>query len=166
MKQGIFVALAALALAFASVPDTTAHAWGGWHNPNLNLKLTGSSFAEDPDDLGDTRSIQTGLVRGKFVRGVFNTETVNGTAGPTPGCDIVGGSVTTNFVVTFHDGSAVSATAQPGSIYCSDGVVFDADFIADIVSGTGRYAGATGTVDVSASISDFIATGTLRFHFD
>lgn len=161
MKSGIFIAAAVLGLALFAPPD--AHGWWS-HGPELNLSFSGSNFitSSDPDgsptDLGQaSTSMQSGLVRAKHMRAVFTAQTQIDAAMPDGRCPPqtpVGGDLSTTIVVTYYDGSILSIATGPGSFYCSDGALFVVEFLGTITGGNGRFEGASGTWEGTASALD------------
>jgi hypothetical protein len=168
MKTGIFIALAALALAVVAVPD--AHGW--WHRgPELNLRVAGSSFITSSQDDGTPSplggvftSMQSGKAKGAGG-GIFTSQAVVGAAGLEPRCEPpfpLGGNITFfQVVLTDSDGSILTLQASEDSFYCTDGSTFVANAGGSVLGGEGRYEGATGTWDVSAQIFQSRVTGTL-----
>jgi hypothetical protein len=172
MKTGIFVALAALALAVAAVPD--AHGAGG---PDLDLWAAGSSLVTSSQDDGTPTPIdgrpftamQSGIVKGSGG-GIFTSQTVVGQAGLDPRCEAplpLGGDVTLfTLVLTDNDGSMLTLGAVEDSFYCTDGVAFAGNLRGSVLGGEGRYEGATGTWDISAQIVQSRVTGSITVDLD
>ena len=155
MKKGIFLALAALALAVVAVPD--AHGDGG---RDLHMKTFGGNvISSDTDgiptliDGGAITAIQSGKTKGSGSPDLFSTSAlaaVDFANLPTPGCPAAmpfGGAIDATLVFTYNDGSLLSLATELGSFYCSDGTNFTVDFVGTVVGGNGRFEGATGTWD-------------------
>ena len=162
MKKGIFIALAALALAVFAVPE--AH---GNDGQSLDLRLSGSNFVTSSTDEGrptpvDGLSALTALANG-IAKGsgspLFTAQSVveplpDNPADFPPAClamGLAGAGVSTTSVFTFNDGSVLSLTTDPAiSFYCTDGTDFTVEFGGMVAGGTGRFEGATGTWEGTA----------------
>ncbi|MGB5696291.1 MAG: hypothetical protein WBM46_11605 [Polyangiales bacterium] len=171
MKKGIFVALAALALAVFAVPD--AQAW--WHKgPDLRLKLSGSTMTISTENGVPTPNTQAGVAYGSGItKGsgspIFVDRVTYGTAAPDGRCPAnlpFGADLTTVLVFTYHDGSIIELSAGEGSFFCTDGVVFDAELQGTVVGGEGRFDGASGTWDGSAEVDGARLTGDVAVDLD
>ena len=147
MKTGIFIALAALALAVFAVPDAL-----GKSGPDLDMRLAGSNFITSsgddgrPTPLGQvSTSIQSGISKGSGSA-IFTAQTIIEAAGADDRCSpLLGADLSTSTVLTYSDGSILSLVTGPGSFYCTDGSVFLVDFAGTVAGGEGRFEGATGT---------------------
>ena len=176
MKKGIFVAIAALALAVFAVPEAQSKS-----GRSLDLRLSGSIFVTSSTDEGrptpiDGLSALTALSSG-IAKGsgspLFSTQTVVEPLPENPadypaGCLALdppqaGAGLSTTTVFTFKDGSLLSLTSDPEiSFYCTDGLVFTAEFGGMVAGGTGRFEGATGTYESTAEV--VAGTGRLTAH--
>lgn len=178
MKKGIFVAIAALALAVFAVPEAQ-----GKNGRSLDLRLSGSIFVTSSTDEGrptpvDGLSALTALSSG-IAKGsgspLFSTQTIveplpENPADFPPAClamdpPMAGAGISTTTVFTFKDGSLLTLTSDPEiSFYCvsADGVVFTAEFGGMVAGGTGRFEGATGTFESTADVVS--GTGRLTSH--
>ena len=150
MKTGIFVALAALALAVFAV----AGAQDGDRGRVQKLRLSGSTFITSSEGGMPTpmpgfqtfTSLASGIVKGSDAA-VFSTQSITGPALPDDRCTDpllpFGGDISFTTVVTYADGSILSWESD--TFYCSNGadVVFEAE--SNITGGEGRFEGATGT---------------------
>jgi hypothetical protein len=158
MKTGIFIALAALALAVFAVPDAY-----GMEGADLHMKIFGGNhISSDTDgvptliDGGAITAIQSGKTKGSGSPSLFSTtalEAVDLSNLPTPGCPAampLGSGLSSTVVLTYQDGSLLSLTTEPGSSYCSDGTLFTVDFFGTVAGGNGRFEDATGTWEGTA----------------
>lgn len=153
MKKGIFVALAALALAVFLVPQAQ-----GKSGRTLDLRFSGSNFTTSsvdgrPTPLGVvSTSLQSGIVKGPGG-GIFSAQTVVEEAGQLDECGpLPGGELSTTVVITYNDGSILSFATSSGSFFCfdpEDGVFF-VNFVGIVTGGEGRFEGASGTWEGSA----------------
>ena len=173
MKKGIFVALAALALAVFAVPD--AHAWwGNHHRPDLSMTLSGSTITISTENGVPTPTTQAGVAYGSGItKGsgspIFVDRVTYGTAAPDGRCPAdhpFGADLTSNLVFTYYDGSIIELFAGEGSFFCTDGVVFDAELQGTVVGGEGRFDGASGTWNGSAQIDGARLTGDVNVDLD
>ena len=164
MKTGIFIALAALAVAVFAVPD--AHAWW-WHHrgPDLHMELFGgnhisSDTGGEPTllDGGPLTAIQSGQTKGSGNPDVFSTAALGATDFvnvPAPGCPAAlpfGGAIDVTLVFIYRDGSLLSLTTDPNvegepptSFYCTDGTNFTTDLVGSVAGGNRRFEGSAGT---------------------
>jgi hypothetical protein len=153
MKTGIFVALAALALAVFAVPDAY-----GMEEADLHMEVFGGNvISSDTDgeptliDGGAITAIQSGQTKGSGNPSVFSTtalDAVDFSNLPAPGCTAampLGAAISGTLIFTYSDGSLLSLTSEAGSFYCSDGTIFTVDFVGSVAGGNGRFEGATGT---------------------
>lgn len=167
MKKGIFIAVAALALAVMAVPE--AH---GKNGRSLDLTLSGSIFVTSSTDgrptptdgLSAITSLSNGIAKGSGSP-VFTAQSVTeplpeSPADYPPAClamdpPIAGAGLSATTVFTFADGSLLTITTDPEiSFYCSDGVDFTVEFGGMVEGGTGRFEGASGSWEGTA-----VATG-------
>lgn len=150
MKKGIFVAIAALALALFAVPEAQ-----GKSGRTLDLRLAGSNFITSSTDEGRptplgqvSTSLQSGIVKGGGSA-VFSSQTVIEQAGQDDRCgELPGAALSTTTVLTYNDGSILSLTTDnEASFFCFDPIsgLFFVDFEGTVVGGVGRFEGATGT---------------------
>jgi hypothetical protein len=171
MKTGIFVTVAALALALFAVPE--AH---GNDGSDLNLRLAGSNLITSsteegrPTPLGEvSTSLQSGIVKGSSGAGIFSAQTIIEEALPDPRCPLelpVGNDLSTTFVLTYADGSILSGTTGPDSFFCSDGVVFSVEFVGIVTGGERRFEGATGTWEGTARAESSRVTAEITVDLD
>ncbi len=171
MKKGIFIAMAALGLALFAVPE--AH---GVDGQTLNVRLSGSSFITSSQDdgtptpaTGAFTSLQSGIAKGSGSA-IFSAQTVVAEAAlPDARCPAelpFGNDLTTTFVTTYSDGSILSGTSGTGSFFCTDGLVFLANFVGTITGGEGRFEGATGTWEATARTQSARVTGEVSIDLD
>jgi hypothetical protein len=162
MKTGIFIALAALALAVFAVPEAQ-----GKSGRTLDLQFSGSNFTTSsvdgrPAPLGVvSTSLQSGILTGSGG-GIFSAQTVVEEAGQRDECGpLPGGELSTTIVITYNDGSILSIASSPGSFFCFDPVdgVFFVDFVGTVTGGEGRFEGAGGTWEGSARAQAARLTG-------
>lgn len=168
LKTGIFIALAALALAVFAVPEAQ-----GKSGPDVDQRISGGVFIIDVDEDGNTTS-STNLI----AKGAPGKAQVNGVIefGPLLGFDercpaeLPFGSdlIRLNWAETFEDGSVLSGAASPGQAVCSDGVVNAIPVVGIITGGTGRFEGASGAweVDASSPLTNNSVTGTFTADLD
>ena len=175
MKFGIFVALAALALAVFAVPD--AHAWWGHHHgPDVDQQLFAQTISinVDEDPAGNSTSVVSGIAKGQPGGAdvsavlVFKTQFA-----PDSRCPVelsLGAEVIRfEWGEVYSDGSLLSGFADPGQVFCTDGVTLTAAELTGTVSGgTGRFEGRTGTWSTVASspTASTNTTGTFTVDFD
>jgi hypothetical protein len=169
MKAGVFIALAALALAVVAVPEAQGKSGG-----DVDQRISGSVFVTDVDDTGVTTSSASLLAIGQpgtaQVQGLIVFEPVLGVDGRCPeefplGSDLI----SLDFVETFNDGSLLIGTVSPGQAVCTNGVTNIVDVVGRITRGTGRFEGASGTWQVEASTPagpDAGATGSFTADLD
>jgi hypothetical protein len=170
MKTGIFIALAALALAVFAVPDAYGNS-----GPDLDLRLSGSSFITSSQDDGTptpateaSTSLQSGIAKGSGSA-IFSAQTVIEQPLPDARCPAVlpfGNDLTTSVVFTYDDGSILSITTGADSFFCSDGVLFVAEFAGTVTGGDGRFEGATGTWEGTAQVDGTRVTGNVSVDLD
>jgi hypothetical protein len=171
MKYGIFIALAALALAVVAVPEAY-----GSQGRGLKLRVAGSNVITSSQDDGTPSplggvftALQSGIVQGAGG-GVFTSQTVVDQAGLDPGCEAPllfgAGFIFLRIVVTDNDGSILTLQGSEDSFYCTDGVAFVANLVGTVLEGRGRYEGATGTWDGSVDTSNSSLTGSLTVELD
>lgn len=174
MKTGIFVALAALALAVFAVPD--AHAWWGQHQPsNVYQRLSAQTISVnvDEDPAGNSTSVVSGIAKGQPGTAdvsavlVFKTTFVPDSRCPMElplGADVI----RFEWGEVYKDGSLLSGFADPDQAFCTDGILTAADLTGVITGGTGRFEGASGTWRVVASspTANTNTTGTLTVDLD
>ncbi|MBW2191928.1 MAG: hypothetical protein JRG93_20555 [Deltaproteobacteria bacterium] len=154
MKKGIFVALAALALAVFAVPEAQ-----GSNGRTLNVSLAGSNYASSdengmptPLDGQPLVAVQNGIVKGGGgALWTSNAELEQVPANPLefpPDClaqGLAGAPLTLSFVLMYNDGSLLSLSAGPdSSFFCTDGTNFTVDVAGIVTGGNGRFEGATG----------------------
>jgi hypothetical protein len=156
MKTGIFIALAALALAVFAVADAQGEDAGRVQK----LRLSGSTFITSSEGGMPTpmpgfqtfTSLSSGIVKGSDAA-VWSSQAITGPAFPDARCTdpllSFGGDISFTTVVTYADGSILSWESD--TFYCSDGmvVVFEAE--SNVTGGEGRFEGATGTVKSAAT---------------
>lgn len=154
MKIGIFVALAALALAIFAVPEAQ-----GSVGQTLNVSLAGSNFITSDEDGVPTpldgqpiTAIQNGIVKGSggaiFTSNAALEQVPENPLEFPPDClaqGLAGAPLTISFVLTYNDGSILSLATGPGSFFCTDGTDFSVDSVGIVTGGNGRFEGATGT---------------------
>ncbi|MDH3622857.1 MAG: hypothetical protein OES69_16765 [Myxococcales bacterium] len=176
MKKGIFVAIAALALAVFVVPAAQ-----GKHGRSLDLRLSGSNFITSsqpdgtPTPLGQvSTSLQSGIAKGSGSP-IFSAQTVIEAPGADPRCGgLPGAGLSTTSVLTYNDGSILSLTTDDEkSFYCfeqtsADPVagIFIVEFEGTVTGGTGRFEGATGTWVGSAEAQSSRVTADLEIDLD
>jgi hypothetical protein len=154
MKTGIFVAMAALALAVFGIPDSPSQAQG----TSLDVRLSGGNFITSSEDGRPTpldgrviTAMQSGIVKGGGG-GIFSSQTVleEVPANPAdfpPDClamGLAGADLSATLVLIYKDGSLLSIATEPGSFYCTDGTFFTVEFEGIVTGGEGRFEGATG----------------------
>jgi hypothetical protein len=169
MKTGIFIAMAALALAVFAVPNAQGNS-----GPDLSMSVAGSNFITSsgddgrPTPLGQvSTSMQSGISKGSGSA-IFTAQTVIEQFGQDGRCSpLVGADLSTTIVLTYNDGSILSLVTGAGSHYCTDGSVFIVDFGGTVEGGEGRFEGATGTWTGTA-LSEPVArlTGELSVDLD
>lgn len=178
MKPGIFIAVAAMAIALVSAPDVEAKGWG-WGGHDLHLRVAGSNYivsnlpngTPTPPETTST-SIANGIAKGSGG-GIFSAQNVAQGIDPEnpfdPRCEgtllPLGNDIATTVVITQPDGSILSLVTA-GSYYCTDGVTFVAEFGGNVLGGEGRYEGATGTWEGTAQVFQSRVTGTLDVDLD
>ena len=153
MKKGIFVALAALALAIVAVPD--AHGDG---ERDLHMTVFGGNVVSSdtdgiptPIDGGAIHATQSGKTKGSGSPSLFSSAAlaaVDFNNLPAPGCPAampLGSDIDATLVFIYDDGSLLSIATELGSFYCSDGTNFTVSFVGSVVGGNGRFEGATGS---------------------
>lgn len=154
MKKGIFVALAALALAVFAVPEAQ-----GKNGRSLDISLSGSLFvtsntADGRPTMTDGRvltALASGIGKGSGSP-LFSMQVVNEQFGPDARCAPFGGAdVSATIVLTYNDGSILSLETTDNSFACSDGVLFVAEIAGTVTGGDGRFAGATGSFNGSGT---------------
>jgi hypothetical protein len=181
MKKGIFIALAALALAVFAVPEAQ-----GKHGRSLDLRLSGSNFITSsqpdgtPTPLGQvSTSLQSGIAKGSGSP-IFSAQTVIEAPGQDERCgELPGAGLSTTSVLTYDDGSILSITTDDEkSFYCFEPTSFDPDtglpiagiftveFEGTVTGGTGRFEGATGTWVGSAEAESSRVTAHLEIDLD
>jgi hypothetical protein len=146
MKTGIFIALAASALAVFAV----AGAQGEDEGRVQKLRLSGSTFITSPTPMPGIQtftSLASGIVKGSGAA-VFSTQSIVGPTLPDDRCTDpllpFGGDMSFTTVVTYADGSILSWESD--TFYCSNGVVLVFEAESNVTGGEGRFEGATGTV--------------------
>jgi len=152
MKTGIFIAMAALALAVFAVPNAQGNS-----GPDLSMSLSGSNFITSsgddgrPTPLGQvSTSMQSGISKGSGSA-VFTSQTIIEAAGFDELCTpLLGADLSTTTILTYNDGSMLSLVTGPGSFFCTDGSIFIVDFGGTVAGGEGRFEGATGTWEGTA----------------
>jgi hypothetical protein len=181
MKLGIFVTLAALALAVFAVPD--AHAWRGHHDrPGVHQKLFAQGIVIDVeqdsegnvDPVGNTTMGVSGIAKGlpgkADVSAVLVYKTVfEGSSGCPEELPQGGEIMRFEWGQVYSDGSLLSGFVdQAGQFLCTNGVQTGADLTGVISGGTGRFEDASGTWRVLASspVANTNITGTLTVEFD
>lgn len=172
MKTGISIALAALALALFAVPDAY-----GKSGRDLDIRISGSSFITSSQDDGTPTpvteagtSLQSGIAKGSGSA-IFSAQTVTEQPLPDARCPAelpVGNDLTTSVVLTYNDGSILSLTTTTDGTgsFCSDGVLFVAEFTGIVSGGEGRFEGATGTWEGTAQVDGTRVTGNLIVDLD
>ena len=154
MKTGIFIALAALALAVFAIPNAQ-----GSDGQTLNVSLAGSNFISSdengmptPLDGQPVVAVQTGIVKGGGgALWTSNAELEQVPANPLefpPDClaqGLAGAPLTLSFVLMYNDGSLLSLLGGPdSSFFCTDGTDFTVHVEGIVTGGNGRFEGATG----------------------
>jgi len=165
MKQGIFIALAALALAIFAVPEAQ-----GSDGQTLNVGLSGSLFVTSNTDDGRPTptdgqvltSLASGIAKGSGSS-LFSMQVVNDQFGLDGRCELplVGADVSATIVLTYKDGSILSLETTDNSFACTGGVVFFADIEGIVLGGDGRFEGATGTFNASGATTENRITAEL-----
>jgi len=167
MKTGIFIALAALALAVFAVPEAQ-----GKPGADVDQRLFGHIFTIDvtEDTPSLTTSLVTGIAKGQPGKAqltatlIFETDFLPNSDCP-EGFPL--GSNVISFVwgETYNDGSLLAGSADPGQLFCLSADLSQsvAESTGMITRGTGRFEGASGTWKVRASAvpGTSPATGTL-----
>jgi hypothetical protein len=168
MKRGILVALAALALAVVAVPDADAHGHAG---PDLNQRVSGSSFTNDPDEsTGHQTGWQNLIAKGQPGRAHIDTQFELGLFTPNLECPAEfpfgGDLISFDWVETFNDGSLLTGTATAGLV-CADGLGGSTTVASgNVTGGTGRFEGASGTWEAEALVANNGLTGSVTADFD
>jgi hypothetical protein len=172
MKTGIFIALAALALAVFAVAD--AQGEDGGHVQQL--RLSGSTFITSsvggvvtPGGVQPVVSLSSGIVKGSGAA-VFSTQSLVGVgvfqdSRCTDPLLPFGGDLRHATVVTYADGSILSWESTTG-FYCTDGVVTVSETEGRVMGGEGRFEGATGTVTGTARSENGRVTTDTRVDLD
>lgn len=168
MKTGILIALAALALAVVAVPDADAYGQAG---PDLNQRLSGSSFTNDPDpNTGHTTGWQNLIAKGQPGRAHVDAQFELGLFTPNADCPAqfpVGADVIRfEWVETYNDGSLLTGSATEGLV-CADGLGGSTSVASgNVTGGTGRFEGAVGTWEAEALVANNGLTGSVTADFD
>lgn len=143
MKKGIFVALAAMALAIFVVPEAYGNA-----GPDIDWQFSGSNFNVDADEEG-TVSVVNAFAKGQpGTAHVGVRSRIAVLQRPFAGCpdDWFGADVMSQFAVaTFNDGSILTAQGTDGFVCTPDGDIFTGVAAGIVTGGTGRFEGASGT---------------------
>lgn len=167
MTKIVSIAVGAMVFVLGTLASTSVDAQRA-----VRIEFTGSSHVVSTKDglptppLAAGTSYQSGLVGGNG-QGLFSAQTVS--EAPTmgySGCPALGGGLRTNIVVTYNDGSQLQLTSGKGSFFCTDGFAFVAMFIGDVVGGTKRFEGATGTWSGSAKINGSRLSGMAMADLD
>ncbi len=170
MKKGIFVALAALALAVFAVPEAQ-----GKSGPDVDQRLSGGVFNIGVDEEGNTTSVTSMLAKGAPGKADVSGVIVFGPPlgfDPDPRCpdEFPFGSnlIRLEWTETYNDGSVLSGAASPGQALCSDGLANVIQVMGTITGGTGRFEGASGTweVDAASPLTDNSVTGTVTANLE
>jgi hypothetical protein len=172
MKTAIFGVMAALSLALFVIPAAQ-----GKRGPDLNVRLSGSSFITSSQDDGSptpateaSTSLQSGIAKGSGSA-IFSAQTVTEQPLPDANCPEAlpfGNDLTTSIVLTYDDGSilSLSTTTDGTGSFCSDGVLFVAEFAGTVSGGDGRFEGASGTFVGSAQVDGTRLTGSISVDLD
>jgi hypothetical protein len=153
MTKIVSIAVGAVVFVLGTIASTSVDAQRA-----VRIEFTGSSHIVSTKDgrptppLSVATSYQSGVAGGNG-QGVFATQTVS--EAPVMGyhgCPALGGALRSNIVVTYNDGSQLQLTSQEGSLFCTDGLTFVAMFVGEVVGGTKRFEGATGTWTGSAKV--------------
>jgi hypothetical protein len=161
MKPGLItIALAALAIVAFAVPDAR-----GATGRDVSLSLAGGNFITStvdgtptPLDGQPLTALQSGLAKGPgqplFVAQTVLSEIPQDPTMFPPAClaqGLAGAPLSTTVVFTYSDGSVLSLATDAGSYFCTDGTTFTVSFGGNVTGGEGRFAGATGTWEGTAS---------------
>jgi hypothetical protein len=176
VKKGIFVALAALALAVAAVadangagePDINLRAWGG------NLISSDEGGIPTPPNAPPLTVFQSGKTKGSSgspsLFGSVSIPAFDPALVPTECEGLPGGPLFQTIVLTYDDGSMLSLVAGPGSYYCTDGIVFTFEAFGEVRAGAGRFEGVTGKYGASGQTlppgGTGLFTADISIHFE
>ncbi len=178
MKKGIFIALAALAVAVLAIPE----AEGGDDGRTFTVRIAGSNFSTSdadgvptPVDGRPIVAIQNGIAKGGGAS-LFTSNAVldafpQNPADFPPAClaaGLGGTTVDISLVLMYEDGSLLSLATAPGSIVCAsaDATFFTVLGAGDVTGGEKRFAGATGTFTIVAETTPPRVTGELEIDLD
>ncbi len=164
MKKGIFIAMAALALAVFAAPEAQSKS-----GPDVNQQFSGSTFIIDVDDAPDTGTGNSTAMLNAIAKGQPGTAHLDSIAvfGPLgAGVDGCNGQLGANVisqssVERFSDGSLLTLSTTGGVICTPDGVVFTASVFGEITGGTKRFKNAGGTFRADVTTENSGLTGTL-----
>jgi hypothetical protein len=143
-----FVCIAATALLVAGIPS----AWA--EEIEVNTLYSGSYVKTPIDVNGDFAGANSYLVWAKgspgrhTIRGVYETVTLGSSATcPAPLIEIQ--RLYSTYVARFENGDLLFARSPAGSPACADLSVgaFQGTLTYDVIGGTGRFHGATGTIE-------------------
>jgi hypothetical protein len=157
-----FITIGLASLAVIIFAATDAHG-----NPpaDISLALFGGNFITStvdgqpsPLDGQALTALQSGIAKGAgkplFVsQAVLDQVPQNPLEFP-PDClaqGLAGSTLSTTIVLTYNDGSLLSISTDEGSYFCTDGTVFTVSFGGNVTGGEGRFEGATGTWEGTAS---------------
>jgi hypothetical protein len=175
MKTGIFMALAALALAIFAVPEAQ-----GDPGPAVDHRYSGNVLTIDVTD--DTPSLTTSLVTA-IAKGqpgkaqitatlVFETEFVFNPEGDCPpGFPLESNVISFEWGEVYNDGSVLSGVATEGQVVCLDLDITRtvADLTGTIVGAIGRFEGAIGSpwrAEALGAPGSNVVTGSITADLD
>lgn len=173
MKAGIFVALAALALAIVTVPEAQ-----GKSGPDVDQRIAGHIFGVDDDeDTGNTTSLLSGIAKGQPGKAqltaviVFKTDFIlppEDDRNCPPDFPLEADIISFEWGETYNDGSLLAGAVDPddpAQVLCLDlGITLAvANLTGMITGGTGRFEGASGTwaSEASSPVSNSTAVGSI-----
>ena len=150
MKTGIFIALAALALAVFAVPEAQGNS-----GSDLSIRLSGSNLIITTENREPTPTTEAGVTMGVGIAkgsgsATFQTRVTFDQPLPSAACKEAtgfdfGADITqTNLILTYNDGSILELLADSGSL-CGDGTLFVSNVQGTVSGGEGRFDGASGT---------------------
>jgi hypothetical protein len=170
MKTGIFIALAALAVAVLAIPEAQ-----GRNGRTLNVDIAGSNYATSdengvptPADGQPLVAMQNGIAKGGGAahftsNAVLDAIPLNPADFP-PTClvaGLAGSTLSVSLVLMYNDGSLLSLATE-GAVYCTDGTVFTVIGGGNVTGGEKRFSGATGTFIVTADSTPPRVVGELE----
>jgi hypothetical protein len=174
MKTGIFVALAALALAVFAVAQAQDDS-----GPGVDQRLSGNILELDVDaDAGTTTSLVTAIAKGQPGQAqvtaalVFETEFVFNPEGDCPpGFPLESNVISFEWGEVYNDGSVLSGVATEGQVVCLDLDITRtvADLTGTIVGAIGRFEGAIGSpwrAEALGTPGSNVVTGSITVDLD